>query len=177
MRGKVTIERLEVNEETWAWVKIVLVPHLAPAFGGRVPFAAVPFVRWVRHVLHHLTLDPEIVRDTMTADVDEVLQSTSLTVLGVDSLDLVEMVMEFEEVFEMEFDRKRLGELETLGDVIEEITRLRDESRGRQNMKNIPRRNGEHRLRPLRAQNHHARHPRYTNSSSTGGLVASSRTF
>ncbi len=26
-------------------------------------------------------------------------------------------------------------------------------------MKNIPKRNGEHRLRPLRAQNHHARHP------------------
>ena len=75
----------------------------------------------------------EIVRDTMTAHADEVLQSTSLTVLGVDSLDLVEMVMEFEEVFEIEFDRKRLGDLETLGDVIEEITRLRDESlQGRQ---------------------------------------------
>ena len=38
-------------------------------------------------------------------------------------------------------------------------------------MKNIPKRNGEHRLGPLRAQNHHARHPDIRTAHPQGGSL------
>ena len=55
-----------------------------------------------------LNIDP----DTITAD------TTFVDDLGADSLDLFEMVMAFEEAFEIEIPSEDLEEIKTVGDVV-----------------------------------------------------------
>ena len=74
--------------------------------------------------------------DTAVADVralvakslgvpgDAILESTSLRDLGVNSLDLVVLVMAIEERFRIEFDPADLGRLRTFGDLVRRVGEL-----------------------------------------------------
>ena len=61
----------------------------------------------------------EIVADSLNADVDTLTEETSFKDdLGADSLDLFEMVMAFEEEFEVEIPSEDLEQINTIGDVV-----------------------------------------------------------
>ena len=51
-------------------------------------------------------------------DVSALKEDDSLTALGLDSLDLVEVMLEIEEVFHIEFDSNEIEEAKTLRDVL-----------------------------------------------------------
>lgn len=79
---------------------------------------------------------PSADADTAVADVralvakslgvpgDAILESTSLRDLGVNSLDLVVLVMAIEERFRIEFDPADLGRLRTFGDLVRRVGEL-----------------------------------------------------
>lgn len=54
-------------------------------------------------------------------DVSEITSDTELMVLGVDSLDAAELLMELEEVLGVEVEATK--QMKTVGDVVEEIDR------------------------------------------------------
>ncbi len=54
-------------------------------------------------------------------DVSEITSDTELMVLGVDSLDAAELLMELEEVLGVEVEATK--QMKTVGDVVEEIER------------------------------------------------------
>lgn len=54
-------------------------------------------------------------------DVSNLSESDSLTKLGLDSLDLVEVMLEIEEELGVEFDSSEISEVATLGDVLKLI--------------------------------------------------------
>jgi acyl carrier protein len=61
----------------------------------------------------------EIVAESLNADVDTLTEETSFKDdLGADSLDLFEMVMAFEEEFEVEIPSEDLEQINTIGDVV-----------------------------------------------------------
>lgn len=61
----------------------------------------------------------EIVADSLGADVADLTEATSFKEdLGADSLDLFEMVMAFEEAFDVEIPSEDLEQIATIGDVI-----------------------------------------------------------
>ena len=61
----------------------------------------------------------EIVADSLNADVDTLTEETSFKDdLGADSLDLFEMVMAFEEEFDVEIPSEDLEQINTIGDVV-----------------------------------------------------------
>ncbi len=54
-------------------------------------------------------------------DVSNLSESDSLLKLGLDSLDLVEVMLEIEEELGIEFDSSEISEVATLGDVLKLI--------------------------------------------------------
>ncbi len=54
-------------------------------------------------------------------DVSNLKEDDSLSSLGLDSLDLVEVMLEIEDELGIEFDSNEIGEVSTLGDVIKLI--------------------------------------------------------
>lgn len=61
----------------------------------------------------------EIVADSLNADVETLTEETSFKDdLGADSLDLFEMVMAFEEEFDVEIPSEDLEQINTIGDVV-----------------------------------------------------------
>ena len=64
----------------------------------------------------------EIVANQLGIDVSKVVPSADFTKeLGADSLDVVELVMAFEEEFEIEIDDEVAGEMATVQDAIDYI--------------------------------------------------------
>ena len=61
----------------------------------------------------------QIIAEVLNVDASEVMPGTTFTEdLGADSLDLFEMVMAFEEAFEIEIPSEDLEEIKTVGDVV-----------------------------------------------------------
>lgn len=61
----------------------------------------------------------EIIAKQLSLDVDEITESTSFKDdLGADSLDLFELVMAFEEEYDIEIPSEELEGIETVGDII-----------------------------------------------------------
>ena len=61
----------------------------------------------------------EITAESLGADAGTITEETSFKeVLGADSLDLFEMVMAFEEAFEVEIPSEDLEQIQTVGDVV-----------------------------------------------------------
>ena len=61
----------------------------------------------------------EIIAKQLNLDVDEITESTSFKdELGADSLDLFELVMAFEEEYDIEIPSENLEGIETVGDII-----------------------------------------------------------
>ena len=54
-------------------------------------------------------------------DVSKLNEDDKLTALGLDSLDLVELMLEIEEALGVEFESSEIGEVATLGDVLKLI--------------------------------------------------------
>ena len=54
-------------------------------------------------------------------DVSKLNEDDKLTALGLDSLDLVELMLEIEEALGIEFESSEIGEVATLGDVLKLI--------------------------------------------------------
>ena len=54
-------------------------------------------------------------------DVSSLNEEDKLTALGLDSLDLVEVMLEIEDQLHIEFDSNEIGEVSTLGDVLKLI--------------------------------------------------------
>ena len=64
----------------------------------------------------------ETVAEALGADIDTITAETSFKDdLGADSLDLFEMVMAFEEAFEVEIPSEDLEQITTVGDVVKYI--------------------------------------------------------
>ncbi|MCQ2523185.1 MAG: acyl carrier protein [Lachnospiraceae bacterium] len=64
----------------------------------------------------------EIIKEQLNIDDVEITEETSFKDdLGVDSLDLLELVMAFEEEYDMELEPEELEGIHTVGDVIEYI--------------------------------------------------------
>ena len=51
-------------------------------------------------------------------DVSSLKEDDKLSALGLDSLDLVELMLEIEEELNIEFDSSEIGDVATLGDVL-----------------------------------------------------------
>ena len=61
----------------------------------------------------------EIIAKQLNLDVDEITESTSFKDdLGADSLDLFELVMAFEEEYDIEIPSEDLEDIATVGDII-----------------------------------------------------------
>ena len=60
-----------------------------------------------------------VIAGVLNVDIDEITpETTFLEDLGADSLDLFEMVMAFEEAFEVEIPSEDLEQIQTVGDVV-----------------------------------------------------------
>ena len=67
----------------------------------------------------------EIVADGLGVDAAELTAETTFESLGADSLDLMEMVMSFEETFDVEIDTESVSDLTTIGSVVTYIEGLK----------------------------------------------------
>lgn len=65
-----------------------------------------------------------IVAEGLGVDVVELTEETTFESLGADSLDLMDMVMSFEDEFKVEIDTEAIGDLKTIGDVVKYIESL-----------------------------------------------------
>lgn len=64
----------------------------------------------------------EIIVDKLNIDASEVTNEASFTNdLGADSLDTVELIMEFEKVFDIKIEDEDSQDIQTVGDAIEHI--------------------------------------------------------
>ena len=64
----------------------------------------------------------EIVAESLNVNAEEITEETSFKEdLGADSLDLFEMVMAFEEAFEVEIPSEDLEQMSTVGDVVKYV--------------------------------------------------------
>lgn len=64
----------------------------------------------------------EIIVDKLNVDASEVTEAASLTNdLGADSLDTVELIMEFEKVFDINIEDEVSQNIQTVGDAISHI--------------------------------------------------------
>ena len=64
----------------------------------------------------------EIIAEVLNVDPEEItMDTTFVDDLGADSLDLFEMVMAFEEAFEVEIPSEDLEQITTVGDVVKYI--------------------------------------------------------
>ncbi len=63
-----------------------------------------------------------IIVDQLDVDEDKVTQSASITDdLGADSLDVVDLVMSFEEEFDIEIPDDQVAKIKTVGDIVNYI--------------------------------------------------------
>lgn len=70
----------------------------------------------------------DIIREQLNIDDVEITEETSFKDdLGVDSLDLLELVMAFEEEYGMELDPEELEGIQTVGDVMDFIKKYTDQ--------------------------------------------------
>lgn len=70
----------------------------------------------------------DIIRDQLNIDDVEITEETSFKDdLGVDSLDLLELVMAFEEEYSIELDPEELEGIQTVGDVMDFIKRYTEQ--------------------------------------------------
>ena len=70
----------------------------------------------------------DIIKEQLNIDDVEITEDTSFKDdLGVDSLDLLELVMAFEEEYSIELDPEELEGIQTVGDVIEFIKKYTDQ--------------------------------------------------
>ena len=68
----------------------------------------------------------ETVAEALGADIDTITAETSFKEdLGADSLDLMDMVMTFEDEFGVEIDTEAIGDLKTIGSVVTYIEGLK----------------------------------------------------
>ena len=73
-----------------------------------------------------LPLLTEIVSTQLGIDLEKIVPEADFTKdLGADSLDVVELVMAFEEEFEIEIDDEVAGEMATVQDVLDYIEKAR----------------------------------------------------
>jgi len=69
----------------------------------------------------------DIIREQLNLDDVEITEETSFKDdLGVDSLDLLELVMAFEEEYNIELDPEELEGIQTVGDIAEFIKKYTD---------------------------------------------------
>lgn len=59
-----------------------------------------------------------IVADSLGADAGDLTAETTFESLGADSLDLMDMVMSFEDAFEVEIDTEEIQNLTSIGSVV-----------------------------------------------------------
>lgn len=59
-----------------------------------------------------------IVADSLGADAGDLTAETTFESLGADSLDLMDMVMSFEDAFEVEIDTEEVQNLTSIGSVV-----------------------------------------------------------
>lgn len=70
----------------------------------------------------------DIIREQLSIDDVEITEDTSFKDdLEVDSLDLLELVMAFEEEYEIELDPEELEGIQTVGDVMELLKKYTDQ--------------------------------------------------
>lgn len=67
----------------------------------------------------------EIVAEGLGVEAAALTAETTFESLGADSLDLMEMVMSFEETFEVEIDTEAVSDLTTIGSVVTYIEGLK----------------------------------------------------
>lgn len=67
----------------------------------------------------------EIVAEGLGVEAAELTAETTFESLGADSLDLMEMVMSFEDAFEVEIDTESVSDLTTIGSVVTYIEGLK----------------------------------------------------
>lgn len=67
----------------------------------------------------------EIVAEGLGVNAENLTEATTFESLGADSLDLMDMVMSFEDEFEVEVDTDAMGDLKTVGDVVAYIEGLK----------------------------------------------------
>lgn len=69
----------------------------------------------------------DIIREQLNLDDVDINEDTSFKDdLGVDSLDLLELVMAFEEEYSIELDPEELEGIQTVGDIVEFIKKYTD---------------------------------------------------
>lgn len=67
----------------------------------------------------------QIIVEQLSVEKDKVIETASFTEdLGADSLDVVELVMAFEQAFNIEISDENAGKIKTVGDVILHIEEL-----------------------------------------------------
>lgn len=67
----------------------------------------------------------EIVAEGLGVNTANLTAETTFESLGADSLDLMEMVMSFEEAFDVEIDTESVSDLKTIGSVVTYIEGLK----------------------------------------------------
>ena len=67
----------------------------------------------------------EIVAEGLDVNAADLTAETTFESLGADSLDLMDMVMTFEDEFGVEIDTEAIGDLKTIGSVVTYIERLK----------------------------------------------------
>lgn len=70
----------------------------------------------------------DIIKEQLNIDDVEITEETSFKDdLGVDSLDLLELVMAFEEEYSIELDPEELEGIQTVGDIVEYIKKYTEQ--------------------------------------------------
>lgn len=67
----------------------------------------------------------EIVAEGLDVNAADLIEETTFESLGADSLDLMDMVMTFEDEFGVEIDTEAIGDLKTIGSVVTYIEGLK----------------------------------------------------
>ena len=67
----------------------------------------------------------EIVAESLNVEESTLSETTTFESLGADSLDLMDMVMTFEDEFGVEIDTEAIGDLKTIGSVVTYIEGLK----------------------------------------------------
>ena len=72
-----------------------------------------------------LEIEKEIVAEGLDVNAADLTAETTFESLGADSLDLMDMVMTFEDEFGVEIDTEAIGDLKTIGSVVTYIEGLK----------------------------------------------------